>query len=53
MNQVRLLIALAILGFMLLQVWVGTSSADCEIDGLACDELIAAVVPFAFAARRT
>jgi hypothetical protein len=51
MNHVRVLIALAILDFMLLSVWVGTSAAEnCENGGLACNELIAAVVPFAFAA---
>jgi hypothetical protein len=51
MNYVRVLIALAILDFMLLAVWVGTSSAEnCENDRLACNELIGDVVPFAFAA---
>jgi hypothetical protein len=51
MNHVRVLIALAILDFMLLSVWVGTSAAEnCANDRLACNELIAAVVPFAFAA---
>jgi hypothetical protein len=51
MNHIRVLIALAILDFMLLSVWVGTSTAEnCEIDRLACNELIGDVVPFAFAA---
>jgi TRAP-type mannitol/chloroaromatic compound transport system permease small subunit len=51
MNYVRVLIALAILDFMLLSVWVGTSAAEnCEHGGLACNELIGDVVPFAFAA---
>jgi hypothetical protein len=51
MNHIRLLIALAILDSMLLAVWIGTSTAEnCENDRLACDELIAAVAPFAFAA---
>jgi hypothetical protein len=36
MNHVRVLIALAILDFMLFSVWVGTSAAEnCEHGGLA------------------
>jgi hypothetical protein len=51
MNHIRVLIALAILDFMFLAVWIGTSTAEnCEHDRLACNELIAAVAPFAFAA---
>ena len=51
MNHIRVLIALAILEFMLFSVWVGTSSAEnCENGGLACNELVGDVVPFAFAA---
>jgi hypothetical protein len=50
-DQIRLLIGLVLVDALLLSFWIGTSSAEnCENDRLACNEFLAAVVPFAFLA---
>jgi hypothetical protein len=49
-NYVRAVITIAILVFLLLVVWIGTSSAEnCSVDGgLECSDAIASGAPFAF-----